>query len=102
MKEHPDCQPRRAVPVNRGNYNNGDADQEFECKRIYKRPPELKLRVLCGPQCSLRQMSFSLSLNAEYTGIRGERREILISLDLFYGIAGVNPCACAARDIDEV
>jgi hypothetical protein len=34
MKEHPDCQPRRAKTVDGGNYNDADGDQDFESKRI--------------------------------------------------------------------
>jgi len=34
MKQHPDRQPRRAIPVNGGNDNNRDADYEFELKGI--------------------------------------------------------------------
>jgi hypothetical protein len=37
MEQHPDCQPRRAEPVNGGNYNDADRDQEFKSKRIDNR-----------------------------------------------------------------
>jgi hypothetical protein len=34
MKQHPDRQPGRAKAVNRGNDDDGDANYEFESKRI--------------------------------------------------------------------
>jgi hypothetical protein len=34
MEEHPDCQPRRAVTVDGGNYNDANGDQDFKSKRI--------------------------------------------------------------------
>jgi hypothetical protein len=34
MKQHPDRQPRRAVTVNGGNDDDGNADYEFERKGI--------------------------------------------------------------------
>jgi hypothetical protein len=30
MKQHPDCQPRRAIAVHRSDDDDGDADQDFE------------------------------------------------------------------------
>jgi hypothetical protein len=39
MKQHPDSQPRRAVPVNGGNNDDRDADYEFELKGIDDEPP---------------------------------------------------------------
>lgn len=90
MEEHPDRQPRRAETMDGGNHDDGDCDQEFESERIYKRPLQAfnsaYLCVLC----------------VKLPEIRRERREVSISLGLFYGIASINPCACAARNIDEV
>jgi hypothetical protein len=37
MEQHPDCQPRRAVTVDGGNYNDADCDQDFKSKRIDNR-----------------------------------------------------------------
>jgi hypothetical protein len=34
VKQHPDRQPGRAIPVNSGNDDDRDADYEFEGKRI--------------------------------------------------------------------
>jgi hypothetical protein len=34
MEEHPDCQPRRTVTVNRCDDDDGDRDKDFERKRI--------------------------------------------------------------------
>jgi len=34
VEEHPYCQPGRAVTMDRGNYNNCDADESFECEGI--------------------------------------------------------------------
>jgi hypothetical protein len=34
VKEHPDSQPRSAVTVDGGDYDDGDADQKFEGKWI--------------------------------------------------------------------
>jgi hypothetical protein len=34
MEEHPDCQPRRTVTVNRCDDDDGDRNKDFERKRI--------------------------------------------------------------------
>ena len=34
MKQHPDRQPGRAIPVHRGNDDNRQTDQDFEGERI--------------------------------------------------------------------
>jgi hypothetical protein len=34
MEQHPDCEPRRTVTVDGGNYNDADCDQDFKSKRI--------------------------------------------------------------------
>ena len=34
MKQHPDREPRRAITVNGRDYNDRDADDEFESERI--------------------------------------------------------------------
>ena len=39
MKEHPDRQPRRAVTVNRRDYNDRETNDEFESERIDFEPP---------------------------------------------------------------
>jgi hypothetical protein len=39
MKQHPDRQPRRAIPVNGGNDDDRYADYEFERKGIDDEPP---------------------------------------------------------------
>lgn len=37
VKEHPDCQPGCAVAMDRGDYDDGDTDEQFESKGIYDR-----------------------------------------------------------------
>jgi hypothetical protein len=34
MEEHPDCEPRRTVTMNGGNYDDANRDQKFKSKRI--------------------------------------------------------------------
>jgi hypothetical protein len=49
MKKHPDCQPRRAVTMHRGNDDDGDDNQDFEGDGIDRgTPPCLKIRRLPG------------------------------------------------------
>jgi len=39
MKKHPDSQPCRAVPMDRGDNDNGYADEQFEGEGIYDEKP---------------------------------------------------------------
>ena len=34
MEEHPDCEPRRAVAVNRGDDDDAESNEDLESKRI--------------------------------------------------------------------
>jgi hypothetical protein len=40
MKKHPDCHPRCTITMNGSDYDNSDADEQFECKGIYDCVPQ--------------------------------------------------------------
>jgi hypothetical protein len=54
MEEHPDCQPRRTVTVNRCDDDDGDRDKDFERKRIDDNTPIAFSAALCVSLRTLR------------------------------------------------
>lgn len=89
--------------MNGGDYNDANRDQEFESKRIDNSTPQ-NLNLLCGSLRPLRLICAERLLDAEIAEIRRERRDAQEPRErsLFYGIAGVNPCACPAGDIEKI
>jgi hypothetical protein len=61
MEEHPDCQPRRTVTVNRCDDDDGDRDKDFERKRIDDSTPIAFSAALCGSAfiCENLRLSYS-------------------------------------------
>jgi len=45
VKEHPDCEPGCAEAVKGSNDDNGNCDQQFECKGIDDKAPQLKRSI---------------------------------------------------------
>jgi hypothetical protein len=54
MEEHPDCQPRRTVTVNRCDDDDGDRNKDFERKWIDDSTPTAFSAALCVSLRTLR------------------------------------------------
>ena len=75
MEEHPDCQPGRAVAVNRGYDDDGQGNEDLESKRIDSgTPPGLSMRKLCVPLrlCGYCTLQYAYRRDAEERRVYAE------------------------------
>jgi len=74
MEEHPDCQPCRAVAVNRGDDDDGQGNKDLESQRIDNSTPPENLKSFKSKGRIIGHISFDISHISHLSFVFGSRR----------------------------